>query len=104
MKITPWEVEGSIDYDKLIKDFGVQKLDNKLLGRLKKHTKTLHPMLSRGLVFAHRDLDFALKEYESGKNLFLYTGRSPSGQIHLGHVFGWEFTRWLQEKLVKWIQ
>jgi len=99
MKVTPWEVEGSIDYDKLIKEFGVQRLDNKLFERLKKHTKTLHPMLSRGIVFVHRDLDFALKEYESGKNLFLYTGRSPSGPIHIGHVFGWEFTRWLQEKL-----
>lgn len=98
-KVTPWEVRGEINYDKLIKEFGVSKITPQLLERIKKHTKELHPMLKRGIFFAHRDLDFALKNYEDGKNLFLYTGCGPSGPIHLGHAFVWEFTRWLQEKL-----
>ena len=98
MKVTPWEVTGDIDYEKLIKQFGVSKINNQLLDRIKKHTKELHPMLKRGVVFAHRDLNWVLDEYEKGNKFFLYTGRAPSGQIHLGHVFGWEFTRWLQEK------
>jgi len=98
-KVSPWEVSGKIDYDRLIREFGVNKIDNKLLNKIKKYTKELHPMLRRGVFFSHRDLDFALKNYEEGKNLFLYTGCGPSGQIHLGHAFVWEFTKWLQDKL-----
>jgi len=49
-------------------------------------------------VFAHRDLDKALDEYKK-KNLFLYTGRGPSGPIHIGHISVWLFVKWLQEKL-----
>ena len=98
-KVTPWEVSGDVDYKKLIKEFGVSKLDDKILTRIKKHTGKLHPMLKRGVFFAHRDLEFALKNYENKKNLFLYTGCGPSGPIHLGHAFVWEFTKWLQEKL-----
>lgn len=98
-KVTPWEVSGDVDYEKLIKEFGVSKLDDKILTRIKKHTGKLHPMLKRGVFFAHRDLEFALKNYENKKNLFLYTGCGPSGPIHLGHAFVWEFTKWLQEKL-----
>ena len=26
-KLTPWDVKGDIDYDKLVKEFGVQQLD-----------------------------------------------------------------------------
>lgn len=97
--VTPWEVKGNIDYDKLIKEFGVSKLDDKLLKKLESHTGELHHFLKRGVFFAHRDLDFALKEYEKGKNLFLYTGCGPSGPIHMGHAMIWMFTKWLQEKL-----
>jgi tryptophanyl-tRNA synthetase len=98
VKVTPWEVSGKIDYEKLIKKFGVSKIDSEVLERIKKHTKTLHPMLSRGVVFAHRDLKWLLEEYDKGNKFFLYTGRAPSGPIHIGHLFGWEFTKWLQEK------
>ncbi|MBI5871580.1 tryptophan--tRNA ligase [archaeon] len=97
-KVTPWEVEGEIDYDRLINEFGVSKIDNKLLERIKKHTKELHPMLSRGLFFAHRDLGWLLDEYEKGNKFFIYTGRAPSGPIHIGHIFVWLFTKWLQDK------
>ena len=26
--VTPWEVKGDVDYDKLIKEFGVSKIDS----------------------------------------------------------------------------
>ena len=51
MVVTPWEVKGNIDYGKLIKEFGVSKIDDKLLTRIKKHTKELHPMLRRKVFF-----------------------------------------------------
>lgn len=97
-KVNPWEVSGDIDYKKLIEEFGVSKLDEKILKRIKKHTKELHPMLKRGIFFAHRDLNWLLDEYEKGNKFFLYTGRSPSGPIHLGHLGTWMFTKWLQDK------
>ncbi|MBU2562460.1 MAG: tryptophan--tRNA ligase [Nanoarchaeota archaeon] len=104
-KVTPWEVSGKVDYQRLIKEFGLSKIDEKLLKKIEKCTGELHFMLRRGLFFAHRDLDFALEQYEK-KNLFLYTGCGPSGPIHIGHAFIWEFVRWLQEKfdLDLWFQ
>lgn len=97
-KITPYEAKGEIDYDKLIKKFGVEKLNDKLLERIKKHTNELHFMLRRKVFFAHRDLNWLLDEYEKGNKFFLYTGRAPSGKIHLGHLLPWTFCKWLQDK------
>lgn len=96
--VTPWEVKGNVDYDKIVKAFGVQKIDKTLLQRLEKHTGKLHPFLRREIFFAHRDLTFALDQYEKN-NLFLYTGCGPSGPIHMGHAMVWLFVKWLQEKL-----
>jgi tryptophanyl-tRNA synthetase len=97
-KVTPWEVKGDIDYEKLIKEFGVEKINDKLLERIKNHTKELHFMLRRKVFFANRDMNWLLDEYEKGNKFFLYTGRGPSGPIHLGHLGTWMFTKWLQDK------
>jgi len=96
--VTPWEVRGKIDYNYLIKKFGTQRIDEKLLNRIKKQTGKLHPFLRRGIFFSHRDLNWILDKYESGNKFFLYTGRSPSGPVHIGHLVPWLFTKWLQEK------
>ena len=65
--VTPWKVSGDINYEKLIKEFGIQKIDDELLKHLKKHTKELHYFLRRKIFFAHRDLPWLLNQYE--KNL-----------------------------------
>ena len=96
--VTPYDIKGRINYDKLIREFGVEKINDSILERIKKHTKELHPMLRRGVFFAHRDLNWLLDEYEKGNKFFLYTGRAPSGPIHLGHLMPWIFTKWLQDK------
>ena len=57
----------------------------------------LHPFLERGIFFAHRDLKWILDEYDKGNKFFLYTGRSPSGPVHIGHAVPWMFTKWLQD-------
>jgi len=98
VSVTPYDVQGNVDYKKLIKEFGVQEIDKKLLERIKKITGELHPYLRRGIFFAHRDLKECLDEYEKGKKFFLYTGCGPSGPIHLGHISVWRFTKWLQDK------
>jgi len=98
MQVTPWEVKGDIDYDRLIKEFGVEKLDELTLNRIKKHTKDLHFLLRRKIFFCHRDLNWLLNEYEKGNKFYIYTGRAPSGHVHLGHLLPWVFTKWLQDK------
>ena len=96
--VTPWEVKGEVDYDKLVEQFGVQKIDNLILNRIQKHTKELHFMLRRKIFFAHRDINWLLDEYEKGNKFYIYTGRAPSGPVHLGHLMIWVFTKWLQDK------
>ena len=96
--VTPWHVEGDIDYDKLIKQFGTQKISDDLLSKLQKVTGEDHFMLRRGVFFSHRDLNLILENYEKGKEFFLYTGRGPSGHTHIGHLVPWVFAKWLQDK------
>jgi len=101
-KITPWDVEGGddgIDYDKLIRDFGSDKISQELLDRMERLTgKKPHHWLRRGLFFSHRELDLILDCYERGEPFYLYTGRGPSSEaLHLGHLVPFTMTRWLQD-------
>ena len=96
--VTPWNVEGDIDYDKLTKQFGTQKISPEILLKIKQITGEDHFMLRRGIFFSHRDLNVILENFEKGKKFFLYTGRGPSGNTHIGHLVPWVFAKWLQEK------
>jgi len=98
MIVTPWEVKGKIDYERLIREFGTQPLTEELLKKLEKHTGELHLQIRRGLFFSHRDLDTVLDLYEKGTKFVLYTGRGPSGPVHIGHLVPWIFTKHLQDK------
>jgi tryptophanyl-tRNA synthetase len=95
-KVTPWEVIGDIDYDKLAERFGTTAIDDKLMGRLSGYGKP-HPMLRRGIFYSHRDLDRLLDMYDKGTPFMLYTGRGPSGHTHLGHLMPWIFNKWIQD-------
>jgi tryptophanyl-tRNA synthetase len=95
--VTPWEVKGKVDYDKLVKQFGTKLIDANLLKRLEKHTVKLHMFLKRGIFFSHRDFDWILDMYEKGEKFYLYTGRGPSGYTHIGHLVPWIFTKHLQD-------
>jgi len=95
--VTPWEVKGEVDYDKLVKQFGTSLISDNLINKIEKHAGKLHYMLRRKIFFSHRDLDVLMKEYEQGKKFALYTGRGPSGHTHMGHIIPWIFTKWLQD-------
>ncbi len=97
-KVTPWEVSGKVEYARLIKEFGTEPLADNLISRLEKLTGSSHFMLTRKIFFSHRDLPWLLNEYEKGNKFYLYTGRGPSGQTHIGHLLPWIFTRWLQSR------
>ena len=51
INVTPWKVEGEVDYEKLVREFGVEKINDAILDRIKKHTKDLHFMLKRKIFF-----------------------------------------------------
>ncbi|MDE1869652.1 MAG: tryptophan--tRNA ligase [Candidatus Micrarchaeota archaeon] len=96
--VTPWEVTGKVDYDKLIKDFGTKKITPELKKKMDYLAKESHSLIDQEIYFSHRDLDVALADHEAGKGFFLYTGRGPSGEMHIGHIIPLVFTKWLQDK------
>ncbi len=101
MDVTPWEVSGELqetDYSRIAREFGAKLIDEALLNSIRDVTGEVHPFLKYGIFYAHRDLDILLNEYKKGKPFYLYTGRGPSGKMHLGHLLPFLFTKWLQEK------
>ena len=99
--VTPWEVSGELketDYSRIANEFGAKIIDPDMLQRIKDITGEIHPFLRYGIFFAHRDLDVILDDYQKGNPFYLYTGRGPSGKMHLGHLLPFMFTKWLQEK------
>ncbi|MBU0470703.1 MAG: tryptophan--tRNA ligase [Nanoarchaeota archaeon] len=78
-KVTPWEVKGNIDYDKLIKEFGLIPLSH-LPKEFEKNV-----LFRRGIVFAHRDFKKIVEAVEQKKPFVMMTGLMPSGKFHFGH-------------------
>ncbi|MFH0832738.1 MAG: tryptophan--tRNA ligase [Candidatus Aenigmatarchaeota archaeon] len=80
MKVTPWEVSGNIDYDKLIKEFGIHPL-RELPDIFNKNV-----LFRRKIIFAHRDIQRVLEAIKNKKKFIVMTGLMPSGKFHLGHM------------------
>jgi len=93
-KVTPWEVSGEVDYEKLGKKFGTSLIDNKITKKLQK----CHPLLRRGLYFSHRDFDKWLEANEKGKKVSVITGRGPSENMHIGHLVPFMVAKSLQDQ------
>jgi tryptophanyl-tRNA synthetase len=96
--VTPWEVSGVVDYDRLIRDFGTQPITSHLAKRLEEILGDAAYLVHRKVFFSHRDLELVLDDYEKGRGLFLYTGRGPSGPMHIGHIGQFYVTKRLQDK------
>jgi len=79
-KVTPWEVKGNIDYDKLIKEFGVQPLIDV--------PKEFHNeiLFRRGFIFAHRGFGQIISSIHNKKPFAMMTGLMPTGKFHIGHM------------------
>jgi tryptophanyl-tRNA synthetase len=100
--IDPWSVKGGkkgFDYLKLLNQFGTRPITPELIKRIELLTNMrVHRFLRRGIFFSQQDLEKMLDHYESGKPVFLYTGRGPSSEsMHLGHMIPFEFTSYLQK-------
>ena len=79
-KINVSEVEGNIDYEGTMKEFGIEKIDKEL-----KKLKELPLMYRRGLVIGHRDFDKIADAIINRKEFAVLTGANPSGSLHLGN-------------------
>jgi tryptophanyl-tRNA synthetase len=80
MKVTPWEVSGEIDYNKLIKEFGLSPM--KELPEI--FSKNV--LFRRKIVFAHRDIQRILEAAKQKKPFAMMTGLMPTGKFHIGHM------------------
>ncbi len=94
--ITPWEVKGRVDYEKVRKEFGAEEIGERVLKLLP------HPVLTplkRGFFYAHRDFDKWIKDWKDGRLVSVVTGRGPSGEMHLGHILPFYAAKWFQERM-----
>lgn len=94
--ITPYDVTGEIDCNRLIDQFGTDQITPELLDRIRNHSGRLHYMLRRGVFYSHRGMDKILDTVEQNREFVLYMGRGPSGPVHLGHLIPWLFTKHFQ--------
>ncbi len=91
MRVTPWEVEGVVDYDRLMKEFGIQPF-SEILGRIPNPNK----LMRRGVIFGHRDYDRILDAMSEGRPWAVMSGFMPSGLPHFGHKMTMDEIVWHQ--------
>src|SRR3989442_7279989 len=84
--VTPWEVKGAVDYDRLIRDFGTQPISGPLAKKLEEILGDAAYLVRRRVFFSHRDLDLVLEDYSKRRGLFLCTGRAPTCPMHISHI------------------
>ena len=85
--VTPYSVEGDVDYEKLLARFGADALSHDHRQRFPDH-----PLVRRGLFYAGRDVD----DFLASDTQSIVTGVGPSGPMHLGHAMVFYFAKRLQ--------
>lgn len=78
--LTPWEIKGDINYEKLIKEFGIKPIE-KLPDIFNQNL-----LFRRKKVFAHRDFNIILDAIKNKKPFVMMTGLMPTGKFHIGHM------------------
>ena len=100
------EERKSVNYNKLLDEFGTSPITPELLVRLERLAGLPLPaILRRGLFFSHRSLNELLDHVEQhrasnkqGPPFYLYTGRGPSSEsLHLGHLIPFIVTKYLSD-------
>ncbi|WP_436929881.1 tryptophan--tRNA ligase [Halosimplex halobium] len=91
--VTPYDVAGTVDYDRLLEQFGADRLTDEQVARFPDH-----PMLRRRVFYAGRDVDRYLAAAEAGETHSVVTGVGPSGPMHLGHVLVFYLAKRLQDE------
>ena len=78
--LDPWKVEGNVDYDKLVKEFGITHLEDL------PSVFTKNVLFRRKTIFAHRDFQKIILAIKDKKLFVMMTGLMPSGKFHIGHM------------------
>ncbi len=89
--INPWS-SASLDYEKLTKQFGIKPF-TELLGEL----ENPHLLMSRGIIFGHRDYGRIIKALREKKDFAVVSGMMPSGNMHIGHKMIVDQLIWYQK-------
>lgn len=82
MLLDPWSASGIDDYEKLIKEFGIEPVNSDIVNRLPKPGKYFR----RGIIFGHRGFDVILAAILNGEPFAVLSGIKPSGTFHLGSL------------------
>lgn len=93
--VTPYAVEGEIDYDRLLEQFGADRLTDEQIAQF---PKPVHPLVRRKVFYAQRDVDSFLEAATTGQAHSIVTGRGPSGPMHIGHIAPFYFAKYLQDQ------
>ena len=78
--LNPWEMSGNVNYQRIIKEFGITEL------RSLPEVFQKEVLFRRGVVFAHRDFQIILNAIKNKKKFVMMTGLMPSGKFHVGHA------------------
>lgn len=89
--IDPW-ASSSVDYDKLVNQFGIQKFSE-----LISDVKNPHRLMKRGVIFGHRDFNKVNDLINKNNDFAVVTGMMPSGQMHIGHKMVVDQLKWYQK-------
>lgn len=79
--LNPWEVKGNIDYERLMKEFGISPMSENLP---KEFNNNL--LFRRKIVYGCRNFDKIIEAIKNKKKFAMMTGLMPSGKFHLGHA------------------
>src|SRR3989344_519056 len=80
-EIDPWDVKEFKDYDKLMKDLGVDNFSS-----YSKKLKNAPIEVRRGLVLGHKDFHKIHEALAKKSKFAILTGLMPSGSFHFGHM------------------
>ncbi|HLC51383.1 MAG TPA: tryptophan--tRNA ligase [archaeon] len=78
-RIDPWGSFQIKDYDKVFKEFGLNRIPEDWKDTLDHH------LFSRGIVIAHRDFNKIISRVENRQPFIMMTGIASSGRMHIGH-------------------
>ncbi len=87
--IDPW-ASSSVDYDKLVNQFGIQEFS-------KLTVENPHRLMKRGVIFGHRDFDKINDLINKKEDFAVVGGMMPSGQMHIGHKMVVDQLKWYQD-------
>ncbi|MHA1606726.1 MAG: tryptophan--tRNA ligase [Candidatus Freyarchaeota archaeon] len=80
--LDPWGAGGVEDYDRLVREFGIEPVTAELVKRIPRAGKYFR----RGIIFGHRGFNVVLDAILEGREFAVLSGIKPSGSFHLGSL------------------